>query len=301
MSSQDPIETRANPHPFAMVSYALAEAVSATAVLLYIKLSRYADNQTGAAWPSRGTLAAELGFKQARGVDQYLAELEQAGAITVEARYRPGTRERLPNVYMVKRAHEMTVVRVPEKPAKGSAPKRTTPPAEVVHENALGGAPERTGVVRENAQELRTNELRTNELRFPEADAPGQGSLVEIAPAVKSPEEILTEQAQYVARTLVERHPALKFPAMMTMAKRMMKAYHVDAPTVGRTMEGIYTGGGALTDQKVGQVLEGLVAPTGRAKKPTKDDKIRETLSMSLSTTPALTGTPFEPQLRITS
>jgi hypothetical protein len=301
VSDDAPIDVTASAHPFAVVSYALAAAVSGNALKLYVILSRYADNNTGRAWPSRATLAEELGYKQARAVDPIIAELEAAGAITVTRSMKPGTREKDLNVYTVKRSHQIPA-------PSGSAQKRTTPQPEVVRKNAGGSAQKRTGVVRKNAHELIPNELITNELRTSApADAEtAQEPLAEVA-HIKTPEEQLTEAAQYVARTLVERHPALKFPAMMTMAKRMMKAYAVDAGTVGRTMENIYTSGrGSITDQRVGQVLEGIVSAAGAAPLvDRKAEKMLNTLTGSLTgtpagaTAPALTADPF--QLRITS
>jgi hypothetical protein len=228
----------ADPLGFAIVPYTLL-GLSSGALKLYILLSRYSDNTTAEAWPSRALLAEELGYRQTRSVDPLIMELEAAGAITVIRQTRPGSKENAVNRYRVHRHGEIS----PVKPVTGSAKKRTTPPApEVVQTDALGSANERPTVVQQNAQELRTNELITKELRVPAADAPGQEPLLDVAP-VKTPQQILTEQAQYVARTLVERHPALKFEAMMTMAKRMMKAYGVDAATVGRTMENIYNSG----------------------------------------------------------
>jgi hypothetical protein len=255
---------------------------------LYILLSRYSDNTTAEAWPSRALLAEELGYKQTRSVDPLIAELEAAGAITVIRQTRPGSKENAVNRYRVHRHGDIA-------PVRGSAKKRTTPPEEVVQKNAPRSAMKRPTVVQSDAQELITNELITNELRSSApADAEtGQGALVDVTP-VKTPDQILTEQAQYVARTLVERHPAMNFKAMMVMAKKMMKAYAVDAPTVGRTMENIYMSGrGSVTDQRVGQVLEGIVSAAGSA--PIIDrkmEKIRNTLTMPLNP-----GTPAAPAL----
>jgi hypothetical protein len=99
----------------------------------------------------------------------------------------------------------------------------------------------------------------------PEPSGTGQDALIQMEPEV-TPEARLVADAQVVAKRLVELHPALKYPAMMTMAKRMMVAYGVDVPTVGRAMDSLYRAGRPITDQTVGQALEGHVnAATGRA------------------------------------
>jgi hypothetical protein len=123
------------------------------------------------------------------------------------------------------------------------------------------------------------------------------------APSKASEEARLNEAAQYVAKTLNERHPALGYLKMMSMAKRMMKAYRLPPNVIGKAMDEIYTGGGALVDQKVGQVLEGIVTASGRRHGgQDKDEMIYGTLNGRLSDSAGtITGTPFEPQLRITS
>jgi hypothetical protein len=127
--------------------------------------------------------------------------------------------------------------------------------------------------------------------------------------ATKAEDAALNRDAQYVARTLVELHPALKFEAVMGTAKRMMKAYKLPANVVGKAMEGIYLSGrGALVDQRVGQVLEGIISAQGSA--PIIDrtaEKMQNTMTMKLPGTPAesgqlaITEDPFLQAFRITA
>ncbi|WP_425528688.1 helix-turn-helix domain-containing protein [Rhodococcus maanshanensis] len=51
-------------------------------------MTKYADSHTREAWPSRATLAQGLGLSRPASVDQYVKELEAAGLIKVQARWK---------------------------------------------------------------------------------------------------------------------------------------------------------------------------------------------------------------------
>ncbi|WFR71604.1 helix-turn-helix domain-containing protein [Prescottella defluvii] len=55
------------------------------AFMVWAVLRKYADNETGKAWPSRETIADHLGIKP-KGVDRYIKEIEDKGLVRVERR-----------------------------------------------------------------------------------------------------------------------------------------------------------------------------------------------------------------------
>ena len=61
------------------------QGLSSPAIMLYLTLASYADNKTGRCWPSRATLAGELGAS-VNSVDRWARELEAAGVVEVERR-----------------------------------------------------------------------------------------------------------------------------------------------------------------------------------------------------------------------
>jgi hypothetical protein len=293
-----------------MVSYALAEAVSANAVMLYIKLSRYADNSTGVAWPSRATLAAELGFKQARAVDPYVAELVAAGAITVTRRTKPGSKENEKNLYTVKRAHEITPVK---SAPGGSAAERTTPPEEVVRSNAPRSAAERTTVVRSNAQELITNELITNELITTQAEAP-PGPLQEaLIPAPARPKKTpnpARPEWEVAAWVSDQTSGAWTKHMLAPRVRWMLNERGLSRRDAALLLVGMYRQSGAAPTQgNIGRVIDGHRKLDGRGPEIDRTaEKMHNTLTMKLPGTPAAGGQqaitssdPFLDALRITS
>jgi len=73
--------------PFVVMPYAVLEhrALSATDVLVYATIARFADNHTGEAWPSRQTIAG-LARCSVDTIDRSIAVLEKAGFLTKERR-----------------------------------------------------------------------------------------------------------------------------------------------------------------------------------------------------------------------
>lgn len=170
MATDQPIEVTADRAPFAMVPYWMLDA-SAPALRLYVLLARYADNATRVAWPSRATLAKDLGYSRAASVDPLIAELEEMGAVTV-IRSRSENGVNNPNRYRVNMDQRMV--------------RKTAPPdpGGVVRKNRRGSTENLQGVVRKTVPELRTTnynqELEPAPALF---EAPAGTDLVKANPA----------------------------------------------------------------------------------------------------------------------
>ena len=63
-------------------------------------MRKYADNETLEAWPSRATLAKDLGVQSIRTVDSAIKELVDLGALRVEKRYKANN-EQTSNLYIL--------------------------------------------------------------------------------------------------------------------------------------------------------------------------------------------------------
>ena len=73
--------------PFVVLPWAVLEhrSLTATDVLVYATIARFADNQTGEAWPSRQTIAG-LARCSVDTIDRSIAVLEKAGFLTKQRR-----------------------------------------------------------------------------------------------------------------------------------------------------------------------------------------------------------------------
>ena len=89
-SVTDGLIVRGRP-PFAMTPTSLLRnpAISSHAVRLWSVLASYTYGDQATDRPSRSRLAADVGWKSSRSVDTYLAELQDAGYLTVQRRWRP--------------------------------------------------------------------------------------------------------------------------------------------------------------------------------------------------------------------
>jgi len=89
-SVSDGLIVRGRP-PFAMTPTSLLRnpAISSHAVRLWSVLASYTYGDQATDRPSRSRLAADVGWKSPRSVDTYLAELQDAGYLTVQRRWRP--------------------------------------------------------------------------------------------------------------------------------------------------------------------------------------------------------------------
>jgi len=88
--SMDGLIVRGRP-PFAMTPTSLLRnpAISSHAVRLWSVLASYTYGDQATDRASRARLAADVGWKSPRSVDTYLAELQDAGYLTVQRRRRP--------------------------------------------------------------------------------------------------------------------------------------------------------------------------------------------------------------------
>ena len=88
--SMDGLIVRGRP-PFAMTPTSLLRnpAVSSHAVRLWSVLASYTYGDQATDRPSRAQLAADVGWRSPRSVDGYLTELQYAGYLTVQRRWRP--------------------------------------------------------------------------------------------------------------------------------------------------------------------------------------------------------------------
>ena len=77
--------------PFAMTPTSLLRnpSISSHAVRLWSVLASYTYGDQATERPSRSQLAADVGWKSTRSVDTYLSELEVAGYLTIQRRWRP--------------------------------------------------------------------------------------------------------------------------------------------------------------------------------------------------------------------
>lgn len=78
--------------------WVIFSGISSGGIHLYAVLMKYADNETGQAFPSRQTLARDLS-KTLRTVDSYIKELTSIGALKVTQRKRRDSNENYSNLY----------------------------------------------------------------------------------------------------------------------------------------------------------------------------------------------------------
>lgn len=78
---------RSDTGPFSIVPNWLIEVVSPTAVVVYIKLSSYADNETLKCWPSHKEIAEGTGMSVST-VQRAIKELQENAALEVNTRRR---------------------------------------------------------------------------------------------------------------------------------------------------------------------------------------------------------------------
>ena len=116
---------------FAIIPHwVIFSGITSGALHLYAVLTKYADNATGQAWPSRTTLAKDIG-KSIRTVDGYLKELVGIGAVVVQQRKKSGTEQNFTNLYTVITARPREVAAtVRLDPVQHTAPPPATDCAE---------------------------------------------------------------------------------------------------------------------------------------------------------------------------
>lgn len=143
--------------PIELIGMVADLKISKNAALLYVVLLSYVNHKRGdfVVWPSRETLAFQLGVKKAESIDAYMAELKAAGLVTSTER-RNG-KERLPNLYTL---HLTSSV-------GGTKNGATPPPAKtgkdaghgVAQENGPGSPESGARVAPKKGEELDLEEL----------------------------------------------------------------------------------------------------------------------------------------------
>jgi hypothetical protein len=145
--------------PFVVLPWAVLEhrSLTATDVLVYATIARFADNRTGEAYPSRATIAG-LARSSVDTVDRSIRILEQAGFLTKERRKGPKG-EPASNLYVV---HEIA-----EAAVEGGS---RTHAARGGRADAASGS--RTDAARTTPTELDTGEtpIQASEWTLPPAD-----------------------------------------------------------------------------------------------------------------------------------
>ena len=89
---------KADTHFVIIPNWILLADISDGAVRLYGVLRKYADNNTGTAFPSRATLAKDM-HKSRDSIDRYVKELVELGALAVTHRKKAGTYANQVNLY----------------------------------------------------------------------------------------------------------------------------------------------------------------------------------------------------------
>jgi hypothetical protein len=118
---------------FAVVPEWILDAdISAQAVRLYAVLRRYADQQSGQAFPSRRTLAARMRVASTRTVDAALDDLVRIGALDISAQVREdgGNGTSRYTVRGVQKVREVQKVRTPAQQTAPGGAADCAPPAQ---------------------------------------------------------------------------------------------------------------------------------------------------------------------------
>ena len=78
--------------------WVIFSGITSNAIHLYAVLMKYADNDTGVAFPSRARLASDLS-KSVDTIDRSAKELTELGALKITRRKRKGSKENYSNLY----------------------------------------------------------------------------------------------------------------------------------------------------------------------------------------------------------
>lgn len=106
---------------FAIIPHwVIKSGVPATAIHLYTVLVMYVDGRTGEAFPSRTTLAKQIGAST-KTVDRAIKALQGVGALEVHSRKRPGSKENYTNIYRLITAKHTQEVGTPLSPPRDTS------------------------------------------------------------------------------------------------------------------------------------------------------------------------------------
>lgn len=262
MSGEENLITAEDPG-FAMIPYWVLHAVedgriSRDAIALYAVLRKYANNETGDAYPSRATLARVLGYKDPKSLSKPIGELERLGALEVKRRRL----ERFVNHYRV----------IFKKPSCAPPPPGPQHVVGVGEENPLprvgeenphgrGGKPPRVGeetphgVGEETPHELYPSLTKPKELEKTGAEPLFEAS-ASTAIAVPSSKAV----AGIAERAYDKSRGALSYMGIFGIASHFVKVGYTPQE-IESAMAGLWQAGRAVTKQTVGQTLQGIIRP----------------------------------------
>lgn len=254
---------------FAIVPYWVLARASGNAVKLYAVLRKYADNDTGDAYPSRATLAMDMGFKDPKSLTKLIKELERIGAIQVERRRL----EQFVNHYKVIHRQPASSAQTQPQPQHVPGVGENDPLPDQGEgrgeESPRVGEEPPPGVGDKTPHELDPSLTRPTELEAPPLfEAPPSTAI-----AVKSdrPEAIIAKRAYDASKG------SLKYVAMLKLSQdalahgytpqqvedAMAKLWHagqtIHAQSLGQTLQGIRNPGGpkpSVTEERVGSALD---------------------------------------------
>ena len=216
--------------------------VSLRGLQVYLFLRRYADYETGEAWPSRKTLASEIGVSLST-LDDAIANLRTIGAVTVAERF--GERGQQSNLYTVLFYQDggQVILREGVTPInRDTLPRKSTspPPGESVTEqdplNKTQGTRQETLLVADANQP--PTEGGGNEVVLVSDPTPGQ-------------------IANQITRGFYDQHKgAVNFNALRGVVTKLVKAGY-DADRIATALTVTEGRGAPLTVDVLRQELEG--------------------------------------------
>lgn len=108
-----------------------AKVIGPNATLVYIALSRHADNELQNCWPSMDTIAEKCGIKSRNTVAKGIKMLQSYNMIEVQESINPTNGKRLNNVYTLLARHHWKLHVEVKKAVEPSAPERPAETAKI--------------------------------------------------------------------------------------------------------------------------------------------------------------------------
>lgn len=109
-----------------------AKVLGPNAMMVYMALSRHADNDDQTCWPSMDTIAEKCGLKSRNTVAKGIKVLQEYGLVEVQESINPSNGKRLNNVYtLLSRKHWKLEVAPKPKPVVSMTPAPSTVPLQI--------------------------------------------------------------------------------------------------------------------------------------------------------------------------
>lgn len=244
--------------------------ISDGAFRLYAALLRYADQDTGRAYPARSTLATRL-HKTPKSIDRYLKELSEIGALKIHARFEKGQQKS--NNYTV----------VTRNPNTGGATQMSPPSDRGGDTDVPGGATIMSplGATQMSHRTTPNERHPMNEESAADATRPEppqevtliQGELVpddQPKRSNKSPEQLATEDAYE------KTGKAFDFIKVRGMVKWLIHDRGLTEEMASKAVVMVYQSGKPILKQTLGQLIDGH----NRSNAPAQsDNRIHDTLA----------------------